>query len=295
MRSISIVLIFSLGFILTACNPQVDIPSYIYVDTVTFSCQNDQGSASHQIKDVRITVDGENGDRGSFTIPALVPVLRSGSCRVQIQPVVYKNGLPQQRIVNYLYSLYDEYRNLKQGKIDTIRPHYTYADYTKFYFIEDFEDAGIKFKSDGKGIDKTADDNLLLHVVGENNHTAGIITFNEADTTRYFELKTVTPIYLTSTNVNVCLLELNCSSTQSIEVGVYFNNPVTNRAEQAVIANINKSTNIKNWRKLYINLTDYINLADFAVNSFDLYIKGYAGASNAKDTFLLDNIKIVYM
>ncbi|MBP5412450.1 MAG: hypothetical protein J6Y47_04245 [Bacteroidales bacterium] len=283
------------GFCLFACNPAIDIPSYIYVDSVTFTCQNSQGSISSKITDVRLTVNGD--DRGSYDIPALIPVLASGKAKIQIQPVVFKNGLSQQRMVNYTYNLYDDYRQLKKGQVDTIRPQFTYSDLTQFYFIENFEDAGIKFSSTGAPVVKTTDDNLLLHVANDNsiNHTAGMICFEKNDSNSLFELKTISPVYLTSTSMTVCFLELNYSGTQNIEVGAYFNDPSNNKSTQEVIAIVNATTQLKNWRKLYINLTEAINKADFNVTNFDLYIKGYSGGINQTDTFLLDNIKLIYI
>lgn len=290
-----LILLFCTVCLLTACNPKIDIPSYIYVDTVSFSCLNSQGSCSHKITDIRLTVNGD--DRGSYDLPALIPVLASGKAKIQIQPVVYKNGLPQQRMVNYSYSLYEDYHQLEKGKIDTIRPHFTYSDLTNFYFIENFEDAGIKFSSIGAPITKTTDESLLLHVPGDNstNHTAGMVCIAPHDSNSSFELKTITPVYLTSTTMNICFMELNYSGTQSIEVGAYFHNASTGNSTQVPIAHINKTTSLSTWRKLYINFTESINEADFNVTNFDIYIKGYSGGENQADTFLLDNIKLIYI
>lgn len=280
---------------LYSCNPRIDIPSYIYVDSVSFSCLNSQGSIASKITDVRLTVNGD--DRGSYDIPALIPVLANGKAKIQIQPVVFKNGLSQQRMVNYTYSIYENYHHLTKGQVDTIRPQFTYSELTQFYFIENFEDAGIKFSSKGAPITKTMDENLLLHIANDNsiNHTAGMICFEKNDSNALFELKTISPVYLTSTTMSICFLELNYSGTQKIEVGAYFNNPSTNQSTQEAIAIVKATSQLKEWRKLYINLTEAINEADFNVTNFDIYIKGYSGGINQTDTFLLDNIKLVYI
>lgn len=281
-----------LGIAVVACNPQVEIPSYIYVDSVSFSCLNTQGSASYNIKDISVTVNGDA--RGSYELPALVPVLHKGSCKIQLQPVIHLNGMSHQRVVNYTYSLYETYHDLVQGKIDTIRPHFTYADQTKFYFIEGFEEAGFKFSCEGATLNKTSDSSILLHIPNENNYSAGMITFGENDTSYSFELKTINPIYLTSTTMTICFLEINYSGTQSLEIGSYFHHS-TGRSTQTAIVHINATEQRSTWRKVYVNLTEAINNAGLQMTHFDIYLKGYRESATSLDTFLLDNIKVVYM
>ena len=217
---ISIGVIGILSF--SACNPKLEIPSYLYIDSVSFSCLESQGSASCRIPDIRVVVNGD--DRGSYELPATVPILQTGNSQIRLWAVVYKNGLPQQRVVNYLYSLYETNIVLRSGQIDTLRPSFSYADGTQFYLNEDFESAGNKFMASGKAFSTTTDSTLLLHVKGENNTHSGIVLFDETDTNRYFEMRTISPIYLIGTTTTFCFLELNCSCSQNIEVGMYIKN-----------------------------------------------------------------------
>ncbi len=273
------------------CNPKVGVPSYLYIDSLSFSCSESQGTSSCRIPDIRVVVNGD--DRGSYVLPAAVPILQAGNSQIRLWTVVYKNGLPQQRVVNYLYSMYETNRLLRTGQIDTLRPSFTYAEGTQFYFIEDFESAGNKFSASGKSYSINTDSTLLMHVAGEQNTRSGIITFDDSDTNRYFEMRTISHVYLVGTSTTFCFLELNCSSTQTIEVGMYINNTQTQGSRQRTIANITATSDRATWRKLYINFSEEMaNMGNYETN-FDVYIKGYA--SSGKDTFLLDNIKLVYM
>ncbi|MBO4544077.1 MAG: hypothetical protein J5606_03885 [Bacteroidales bacterium] len=290
----SFVCIISLWIVIVSfygCNPKVGVPSYLYIDSLSFSCLESQGTSSCRIPDIRVVVNGD--DRGSYVLPATVPVLQAGNSQVRLWTVVYKNGLPQQRMVNYLYSMYETNVVLRTGKIDTLRPSFSYVDGANFYFIEDFESAGNKFAASGKAFSINTDSTLLLHIKGEQNTRSGIITFDESDTNGYFEMRTISHVYLVGTTTTFCFLELNCSSTQTIEVGMYINNTQTTGSRQRAIANITATSDRATWRKLYINLSEEMaNMGTYETN-FDVYIKGYAGSG--KDTFLLDNIKLVYM
>ena len=74
---------------------------------------------------------------------------------------------------------------------------------------------------------------------------------------------------------------------------MYINNTQTQGSRQRTIANITATSDRATWRKLYINFSEEMaNMGNYETN-FDVYIKGYA--SSGKDTFLLDNIKLVYM
>ena len=64
------------SFVIASCAKKMDeelIPSYIVIDEIQVTTNNQQGSSSSNISDAWFYVDG--GDRGAFPLPAKIPYL----------------------------------------------------------------------------------------------------------------------------------------------------------------------------------------------------------------------------
>jgi len=293
-----------LGFV-SGCDPKMEIPSYIWIDSVSFQVTDEvlQGTASHKITDVWITANGKG--LGMYQIPARIPILESGPTRLTIEAGIMLGGVPQTR---YSYPFYTPYTlpsiNLIKGKIDTLIPSFTYTNLTRFKTecMEDFESAGIKFKTHGTSapLKKTNDVNLIFHYPKEKNNYSGIIELpykNDSATVYHFEIRTVTPVELTYNGMRDCLMELNFCITDSVEIGMIIHsvNP-SSPDRQVPLANlygINKTEGEKPiWKKVYVNFTQDIGKATDMKN-FDIYIRSTI-RSGEKARFLFDNIKLLY-
>jgi hypothetical protein len=149
----------------------MEVPAYIWIDNVEFNVAGDeQGTASHKITDVWITVDGQS--IGLYQFPTRIPVLANGKTRLIIEAGIMDGGVAAKRRKYPFYKIFSMDANFKKGGIDTILPKFTYADYTNFYFIEDFEKAGIHFAakdSIGAPLEKTNDKLLVF------NHLKAVI------------------------------------------------------------------------------------------------------------------------
>ncbi|MDR1792808.1 MAG: hypothetical protein LBR36_05140 [Bacteroidales bacterium] len=280
-------------------NPKMDIPAYIYIDSVSVSTNfSEQGTASYRIPCVQLTVNGK--DLGIYELPTLIPVLEEGDCEVIITACSYLNGISHLIPINPFYSLFTVRKTLISGQIDTITPAFTYAQNAVFALRESFEDAGMQFK-EITGLPvlfKTQDSSLLFHYNNEPNTSSGIVRVSKNDSLPYFEIKTVTPLALNSDKAYMCYLEMNCKTTHTITIGAYlYATSSSYPTYQTEIAKINKSDNGQ-WRKVYINLTPSSEFTDqLAANmlkSYDIYISSIL-EKGEEGEFLFDNLKVVYI
>ena len=288
-----------------SCSSKMEIPAYLWVDSVDFQITNaaDQGTASHKITDVWVTADGKS--LGMYQIPARIPVLEDGVTRLHIEAGVMLGGVPQKRGKYPFYTIQMLNPDLKKGKIDTLIPHFTYTENAKFYWKEDFESAGILFTAYGKSapMRKTSDEALLFHHPQEENNYSGIVELpyndNDTATVYHFEIRTINPVELTYQSAYYCLMEINFCITHDVEIGM-----ITHSAnsiildKQVPLANLTGYENISNqnpvWKKVYVNFTEEIGYASSdQMKNFDIYIRSTI-STNEKARFLFDNIKLIY-
>jgi hypothetical protein len=298
MKLITSIVLVVCGFIFFCCDPDVEIPAYIYVENVDLVADfNKQGTSSSKIPNIWVTVKGK--DIGTYTLPALVPVIGSGNTEISIEAGIKLNGLSQQRPKYYLYKPHKQTINLRKGMVDTISPVFQYLDGLTFALKEDFESAGLAFSSikdtitRGAELTKTQDSALLFRYPNEINHFSGIIQLPYEDTIYHFEIKTTEPLRFNSLSATDCFVEMNYRFTENVEIGIYaYSSSYTTR--QYSICNIVGTQNSQ-WGKIYVNLTDI--MSDATVNQemthFDIYMK--SGVSrNSTARFLFDNIKVVH-
>jgi hypothetical protein len=274
----------------------MDIPAYLWIDTVIFTTSPDKGTASSKIPCVEVHVKGKR--LGIFELPALIPVLAEGDCEVMIRPCCYLDGVVQWIPPNPFYKNHTAKQHLEKGKIDTIVPEFSYESFTKFKLMEDFESAGLHFKTGDNfpTLEKTSDSNKVFRFHNENNNYSGCIYLPYHDSIYYFEFQTITPVDLNIYNSSYCYLEMNCKTTHPIKVGVYLHASSTSLIYEVELANVNASTDGK-WRKLYINLTtsheSFSIVPPNELTGFDVYVSGVIPQGEIGE-FLFDNFKIVY-
>lgn len=281
------------GFLLLNCNPKVEIPAYIYVENVSFSAKNEQGTSSAKIPDIWVAVNGKS--IGVYQLPALFPVIAEGGTQLWIEAGIKLDGLSQQRPKYPFYSMYKENINLTKGKIDTIVPEFRYLDSLKFPLIEDFESAGLKFSSvpNSAELKKTNDNNLIFHNGNEPNTYSGIIELPTADDISFFEIKTTSALWLNSYSATYCFVELNFCFTENVEIGMYCYYK-SSSPRQIALTNIIGKENNTEWNKIYVNLTKEMGDATAAgMTHFEVYMK--SGIPKGKTArYLFDNIKLIH-
>jgi len=286
----------------SGCDPKMEIPSYIWIDSVSFQVKDEasQGTASHKITDVWITANGKN--LGMYQLPAQIPILESGATRLIVQAGIMVGGVPQKRCWYPFYAPYSlPSIKLKKGEIDTLKPNFTYDTTTIFYLIDNFE-TGTLFATYGTSapLRRTDDDSLIFHYHKELNNYSSIIELpykNDSATVYHFEIRTVNPVKLTYKNLHYCLMEIDFCITDNIEIGMITHSEnVSNSDKQVPLANLSGIDKTKNekpiWKKVYVNFTQEIGEAS-TMKNFDIYIRSTI-SPDEKAYFLFDNIKLLY-
>ncbi|MDR1459379.1 MAG: hypothetical protein LBI60_04120, partial [Bacteroidales bacterium] len=274
MKQIVSIILTGCLLMMSSCNPEVEIPAYIYVEQTDFIAEdlNQQGTSSSKIANIWVTVDGT--DIGTYTLPALVPVIASGNTDIKIAAGIKLNGLSVQRPIYPLYTLYQQTSFLRKGMIDTIFPVFHYQSDVKIPLKEDFESAGLNFYSieGSAALEKTQDPALLFHYPNENNNFSGIIQLPFADSVYYFEIKTIDrALPFNANSVTDCFVEMNYCFSENVEIGIYVHSS-TSITRQYSICNIVGTPNLE-WGKIYVNLTDIISdaTANMSMTHFDIY------------------------
>ena len=296
MKQIKNSILIGLGFLLLSCSSKMETPCYIYIEEVDFiTAYGEQGTASFKIPDIWVTVNGKN--IGAYQLPALVPVITEGYTELIFEAGIKLNGQSEWRPKHPLLTLHKETINFIKGKIDTIYPVFRYQELVKIPLIENFEDAGLKFAgiNGGAELEKTQDASLLFHYRSEPNNFSGIINLPASDSIYFFEIKTISPLYLTSNSATDCLMEMNFCFDANVEIGMYCYYPNASiQIEQIPMTNIVGKPNNTEWNKIYFNLTTEMRDATTkGMTHFDIYMKcGIHKDSTAR--FLFDNIKVVH-
>lgn len=285
MKTSFIISLILILFAFTACdiiNPDEEIPAYIHVDSLEVVTDYAiEGSASHKLSDVWISVD--NKVIGGFELPATVPVLASGNSPVLLSAGVRENGINTTRVIYKFYSTFSEMVELKPGEITTINPTIGYFSSTIFSFLEDFESAGNDFtETPLSTAELTFVNDPALVFEGSKS---GLIEIN--DTEKFIEMRSTSfVIDIGKTDVFV---EMNYRCNQIFQVMLLSNNVVGGQATLDPIITLLPK---ENWNKIYIDLTEPIGLlgGDF----FNLTIQAEKQDTVPMGKIYLDNFKVVH-
>ena len=295
-RKFIVGIVIALFLALSGCVKDMTIPVYFQIDSTDFTADySTYGTASNKITDVWVTVNGTCV--GAYELPALFPVLVSGKTKIQFSPGIMMNGLSTQRPAYPMYTTSTLTVDLKKDTIYKFHPSFTYEDYVKFAFKEDFEDAGLKFSAveNSPALEKTGNENEVFHYSGEINNYSGKI--NIVDTgSSFFEIVTNSTYPLIYTNTQYCFLEINykmevpSNDSVNLEIGIYANY-LTGQIIQCPLIKVKQSSV---WKKMYVNLSKTIHDQGAYMEDFTVYIKGTA-KTGVNASYLFDNIKLIYI
>ncbi|MBI1305333.1 MAG: hypothetical protein GC181_01825 [Bacteroidetes bacterium] len=265
------------------------VPAYVYVDTfsLTTPSNNSEGSSAHNIVDGWVYSNGTL--IGAFELPAMVPILASGSHYITVLPGIKKNGRSNDRQTYPFYKSFLDTLNLVGGHIDTLHPTTEYYSGSVFKWIEDFEDKSISIEK--SGTDVTVDsvqlttDPALIFNDGKNKVSA----FVELPAgTQYFENSSISKFDI---NRNVAVyLEMHYKLDVPMEVGLYAINSAGEEFAQIPILGLYETNG--EWKKTYISLAEDINVSDYTGATFKVFFSARNSGSEAKRIYL-DNIKLI--
>lgn len=275
---------FFLLFLLS-CSKKNPDPTWIKINewNLISNKTNKEGELSHNFSNAYIEIDDKT--IGFFELPIQLPLLETGKHTIKIFPVVLNNGISASKTIYPFCVPYKLDIELNQNKTLTINPQTSYYTDCTFW-IEDFEDAGIKLKSESGFEDLFSMDNNQKYLKYGNNYGKILVTKEN-------------PIWQGKTNTNSSLpagkniyLELDYLNTENLLTGVFISNYSGMSYNPNVTLNAQDKANLR-WKKVYIDLRQMIS---YSINGsiFEQYFN-VINSSNIDTNFvLLDNIKLIY-
>lgn len=274
-----IVLFFTSLIFLSSCdtfNAEVEVPTYVQVDSVKFVTRLDEGTSNQLITDVWFNLDGTKV--GAFEIPTRFPVIAKGRRAVSISGGILKNGIRDFREVYPFFEVIKDTFEFVGAEIIPITPVFEYKTEAEFW-IEDFEDPGLKLHTNDSI-------NYLSQITDPENSTNHIGYVFLPDTTEVFQVFTKTRIELSTTPI---YMEIEYKCDESFGIGILVEHMGGSYEDIRPFSIIKPRDD---WNKLYLNLAEQFNNSPGGV-SYDVYFF-FASNPGEEAHIYLDNIKIVY-
>ncbi|RYD82976.1 MAG: hypothetical protein EOP53_02175 [Sphingobacteriales bacterium] len=261
-------------------NPPEDIPAYIHIKDYTLTTDPiKEGTSANKITDAWLYVG--NSFLGAFELPTTVPSLEKGMKEAIIMAGVKENGISTTHVPYPFYQSYKTIIDLKETKVDTIKPVWKYKEETRFPWIEDFEGSAISIENNTlvgsttdfrvtTSTDSAFEGNSALAATLDKNHT-------------YFECITKNAYQMP--RGKAVWLELNYKTEVPVEVGVQSIGAAGNA--HLFVAGMKPSAN---WNKIYINLTTTVSYEP-QTQVFRIYIAAFNEGNGGR--ILIDNIKLL--
>jgi len=263
-----------------------EIPSYIKIDTISINVTSLQGSASQKISDTWVYAD--NDLIGGFELPKKFPVLKSGSTLLSIYAGIILNGIKETRAPYPFYQQINKTVTLEREKVtDLGHLTFSYAEGTKFAWLEDFEQSNLTIDSTSR-----SEVNLVRTYLPElasafpyetNKYAAKVVIPSDS---LVFECASHESYKLPTDGTSV-FLEMNYKSNNAFTVGLFINGDVSSQRSVLVINPSN------NWNKIYINLTPTLSSSSTA-SSFRVFITAMKSTDEANAVIMFDNIKLLH-
>lgn len=273
------------------------IPSYLYIPKIELEVTADgtQGTDAHDILDAWVYVNGQL--IGAFEMPATIPILASGTSKINVFAGIKKNGFTSQRIRYPFYRSFDTEMDLTPGVVDTLIPKVIYNQNVKFSWLEDFEDGSVSMDSSGSfttlGTMKiTEEPTEVYEYNGTTSFRSGKV--NIPGGAQQFENSTIQNYDLPRFGQDI-YLELNFKCNTEVAIGMY---PVGASSALQGYAVVNLfSTEDENgemqWKKVYISMSEDVNNPEYTGANFRPFFN--AQTNRAEDSQLFfDNIKLVH-
>jgi hypothetical protein len=262
------------------CNPPEPVPSFISVQGASLSVLSDEGSASSNISDIWINIDGNK--QGIYELPATFPLIAEGNHTVTLKAGIKVNGIAASRIVYPFYDVIEFDTTFVAEQSYVLNPVFKYKADADFGYLEDFQNNGFT-------LDTTYHSDTVLYQVAD--------TLNPGNKYGVFYLDPLRRQFQCVTNQTFTLprngmpvfLELDYQNTQEMVIGM-----IINKAQQTIelsVIVLNAHPNSMN--KIYIDLTDVVVDNADAVN-FNIFIGAVLNSGSLGATFKIDNMKLVY-
>jgi hypothetical protein len=268
---LNLITIFSVFLI--SCNKKADIPSYLVVDKFDF-----EGDSSNlALQDAWVYVNNEF--KGTYPLPAKIPVYLNGEANVEIKPGIILFEQKGIRVKHPFLVANDTILNFTEKSETKLTPKLKYSNTSNFLVREDFEqDYGLlKLIFNGK-------DSFPEYRFANNqsfgNYSGRFISHNQ----KRSKITLKDSIYFKSTEN--WLIELDYLNKGAVEFGVeVFKNGVWD--DYPILLNMPP---VNKWQKTYFNPMPYLKDA-MSEGYFRFYVLVYV--SNQTQEVFLDNLHII--
>lgn len=284
-----LLVIISISLLLTNCvknNPQ---PVWLVINEWTLqtnlNANDEQGEMTHNFSDVWVYVD--NKVIGVFELPCKIPVLVSGSAKVQLYPAVRNNGIAStKKLYPFVEPFVVNSENFIPGQTYTYNPTTRYLSNCNFW-IEDFDAGSVKIQTDNNFSNASLqiENNSTISLTGDYGHVA----LSQTDSLWIG----ITTDALTLPKGKEVYLEIDYRNTNALLTGVRaFNISGGTTDNDFVSVNAQKEADLK-WKKIYIDLKEIVSYSQTAA-TFKQYFKTLLPKDVAFADIYIDNIKIIH-
>ncbi len=279
------ILIVTLLIAVSSCklyDPEEIIPSYIYIDDIVVNAKSNEGTSIDNIIDAWVYVDGSL--IGVYELPSKIPIHVEGNYNLIVYGGIKNNLSSSVRIRHAFLNPYEVKLNSTPQNLDTITPVLEYETGTTFW-IEDFEDPGVKFSSlsySDTDMMITLDPDEVLEGNG-----SGKIVFGTSHL--LYEGKTNESLFNSFPKAgSPVYMEFDYKTNSILTSGIYHNNSstATVKLENANLLPTNT------WKKAYLNLTDLVS-SQLSATEFDIYFEVSKDVTTPPVVFI-DNVKVIF-
>lgn len=282
-------LFICLGFIFSGCIKNNPNPAWLEVNEWTLQANPNStmytGELTSNFTDAWVFVDDQI--IGVFEVPFKIPILKSGSVNIKIYPTIKNNGISATKKIYPFMEVYELNTELVQNQTLTINPTTRYYENTIFW-IEDFEDAGIKIVDDLNTVAHIESGNDPLILKYGNNY--GHVTLTSPES--FWVAKTNGQLVLPKNGKEV-YLEIDYYNTNSVTTGLMAATPSGNLGNSNVRLNKQDISSIQ-WKKIYIDLKEVVTYSQSA-SYFEVTFEAVFDAISSVGDIYIDNIKVVHL
>jgi hypothetical protein len=249
-----------------------------------------QGELTHNISQAWVYVN--NKIVGVFEVPFKIPILELGSAEIKIYPAIKNNGIGATKKIYPFMEPFILNTSLESDETVVIDPVTKYYANTEFY-IEDFEDAAIKFIPNVNSAAEITVGNDPAILKDFNGNFYGLVVLNNTTDTTWSQATNFESIQGADLpRKQEVYLEIDYYNTNSVVTGLLAISPSGTQPNQNIQLNAQDAATVK-WKKIYIDLMELVSNSDpqaYFEHTFQAQIP-----ENTSETFIiLDNIKVVH-
>jgi len=279
--------LFLIGVVFSNCtltDSDQPIPAYLEITDVNISTNQNQGAATHNLRDVWVYAD--NQLIGVFETPCKIPIIsNTETTEFLIFPGFRNNGEMSR---SFTYNLMDQIRfteTLMPGDVVTKSLTFKYKDEAIFDFVEGFESGAHIFTRD-------LDEDEVTRIKSTTEDKRSGAQSGKFIVTKDNPILSVGCIFDYNRVDNAGLdtyLEMDYKNDIPFAVGVLYEQEGAKVSQPLIILNPSDD-----WNKIYVDFTSI--LSSPAISTYSVYFTtDLESLSEDESTIFFDNLKLVHL